>query len=133
MLDHYAQSAKTLTLVAIIVQAVFAALFAFYFIFVIGGIAVTSVNNGAPTFMVLPILFVMGSLFGIVGLLWIVLDYFLVYKRIAEENVKGATDTSLILGIIQLILGGVVSGILLIVAYTQLGNSANLREHQQQG
>lgn len=131
MLDNFAESAKTLTLVAIIIEAVFSLLLTVYFLVILGLTAAVSSGPGFPG-LGLAFLFIIGLIFGLIGLLWVLLDYFLVYKRILEENIASARDTSLILGIIQLILGGVVPGILLIVAYTQLSNSMSRSEFRQQ-
>ena len=132
MLDNFAQSAKTLTLVAIIIEAIFTALFALYFTLFLSLFAITPATPGIPANSGFIIFGFIGAIFGGIGLLWVLLDYFLVYKRLSEGNIMGAKDTSLILGIIQLIFGGIVPGILLIVAYTQLGNSVHFAGHQQQ-
>ncbi len=54
---------------------------------------------------------------GIAGVLFLLLTYFLVYKRLKDEQVERALTPALVLGIITLVLVGVISGILLIVAY----------------
>lgn len=132
MLDHFAESAKTMALIAIIIQAIFAGLFAVYFAIIFGFLALIPATPGVvgnPGFL---IFVVFGIIFGAVGSVWVLLDYFLVYKRISEGNIIGAKDTALILGIVQLIFGGVIPGVLLIVAYTQLGDSVYFAGHQQQ-
>ncbi len=131
MLDHFAESAKTLTLVAIIVQALFTGLFALYFSLFLGLLAMPLSGPGMGANFGFAIVGVIGIVFAVVGLTWIMLDYFLVYRRLLEENIRPAQDSSLILGIIQLIFGGIVPGILLIIAYTQLNNSSNRREYQK--
>lgn len=119
MLDSDASTAKTLTLVAIIIQVIF---------FVIGIVAIAGLAIVASTSGV-PLLGAAGA-FGIlflVGLIWILLDYFLVYKPLAEERVEEAQTPSIVLGIIQLIIGGVITGILLIVAYVKIRDSMTRR------
>ncbi len=71
-----------------------------------------------------------GLVFGIIfliGLLWILLDYFLVYKNLAEEKVEEAETPSLVLGILQLLFGGFITGILLIIAYVKIRDSTRNR------
>jgi len=131
MLDNDASTAKTLTLVAIILQLVFFAIGAVAIVGVAayfsvgrvvtssgGVVTTTTVNSSAPT-----IALVVFSIFFLIGLLWILLDYFLVYKNLALEKVKESEVPSLILGIIQLILAGVIPGILLIIAYVKIRDS----------
>ncbi len=48
----------------------------------------------------------------LIGLLWILLYYFPVYKKLAEEKVEETETASLVLGIVQPLFGGTVSGIL---------------------
>jgi len=141
MLDSDARTAKTLTLVALLLQTVF---------FVIGILVVTAliaislssfVQTTGPggqttTLSTAPSGFfaffgiVLGFIF-LIGFLWILLDYFLIYRRLAKGDVKGAETPSLVLGIIQLIFGGVITGILLIIAYVKINDSLE-RNHQQQ-
>ncbi len=131
MLDSDASTAKTLTLVAIILQLVFFAIGAVAIVGVAayfsvgrvvtssgGVVTTTTVNSSAPL-----IILAVFSIFFLIGLLWILLDYFLVYKNLAHEKVKASEVPSLILGIIQLILAGVIPGILLIIAYVKIRDS----------
>lgn len=132
MLDSDASTAKTLTLVAIVLQlvsfvlVVLAAVF-FAVVFSIGRITttygnVTKVVSSTPYF---PIAFFSAILavFFLIGLFWILLDYFLIYNKLAKEQVKEAETPSLVLGVVQLIFGGVITGILLIVAYVKIRDS----------
>lgn len=133
MLDNDASTAKTLTLVAIILQVVF---------FVIGILAIgafaalmtTGVTTSTPTGTTVYTsgvgIGMFGLVFGVIfliGLLWILLDYFLIYKKLAEERVEDAETPALVLGIIQLLFGGVITGILLIVAYVKIKDSTRNR------
>ncbi|MFG1445978.1 MAG: hypothetical protein AAE975_02245 [Thermoplasmatales archaeon] len=138
MLDSDASTAKTLTLVAIILQLVFFAIGAVAIVGVAayfsvgrvvtssgGVVTTTTVNSSAPL-----IILAVFSIFFLIGLLWILLDYFLVYKNLALEKVKESEVPSLILGIIQLILAGVIPGILLIIAYVKIRDSLeNIARH----
>lgn len=97
------ESAKTLCLVAIVFYGVFGAIFTF-----IG--------------IVLPFLL----FFGIVPLLFLVLAYTTVYKPLIEGRPVDAQTPALVLGIISLFIGGVISGILLLVAYAKASSAARL-------
>ncbi|MCL5253883.1 MAG: hypothetical protein M1351_07350 [Candidatus Thermoplasmatota archaeon] len=133
MLDSDASAAKTLTLIALILQAVFFVVG----LFLIAGLmifssTVTTTSPGGTT-TVGPSGFgigLFGLVFGIIfliGLLWILLDYFLVYKNLAEEKVEEAETPSLVLGILQLLFGGFITGILLIIAYVKIRDSTRNR------
>ncbi|MCL4450040.1 MAG: hypothetical protein M1386_01820 [Candidatus Thermoplasmatota archaeon] len=125
MLDSDASTAKTLALVAIILQAVFFVIGIFE---IIGLATLLTITTVPPTSTTLPL-----GAFGIIaivfaaalaiGILWIALDYFLIYKKLKEERVREAETPSLVLGIIQLIFGGLIPGILLIVAYVKIRDS----------
>ena len=143
MLDSDAQSAKTLTLVALLLQAVFFAigiLAVFGFAFFAATTTTTTIGPGGGTGTVTTVpsanaLGLVGIIFGgifLIGLLWILLDYFLVYKRLSDGNVRGAETPSLVLGIIQLLFGGIITGILLIIAYVKIGDSLRRNQQQQQ-
>ena len=131
MLDSDASTAKTLTIVAIILQLVFFAIGAVAIVGVAayfsvgrvvtssGGVVTTTTVNSLAPLIILAVF----SIFFLIGLLWILLDYFLVYKNLALEKVKESEVPSLILGIIQLILAGVIPGILLIIAYVKIRDS----------
>jgi membrane-bound ClpP family serine protease len=95
-LDHDADSAKTLIIIAMVVQLIIALL----------GIL---------------------SVFLLVGFLWLILDYFLLYKPLTEKRVSDVETPCLVLGIIQIILGGIIPGILLIIAYTKIKDSLRNR------
>jgi heme/copper-type cytochrome/quinol oxidase subunit 2 len=132
MLDSDASTAKTLTLVAIILQVVFfvigifeviafAALFSFRSS-VTTSTGTTVTSQGVPL-SGLAIISIVFSFALLIGILWIALDYFLIYKKLKEERVREAETPSLVLGIIQLIFGGLIPGILIIVAYVKIRDS----------
>lgn len=130
MLDSDAESAKTLTLVALILQVVFFAI-ALVVILVFSVFAVSassSAGTGVVTttsFAVSGILAAFLSIFAGVGILWIILDYLLIYKPLSEENVQRAETPALVLSILQIIFGGIITGILLLVAYIKIKDSLN--------
>ncbi len=107
-------TAITLTLVALILEAVFLA---------IGVLLVAVFLPFIATLQTGPIssIFLVGlvAVAGIVGVVFLLLTYFLVYKRLKDEQVESALTPALVLGIIALVLVGVISGILLIVAYVK--------------
>ncbi len=128
MLDSDASTAKTLTLVVIILQAVFFVIGIFEVIALIAFLVVVPTvtpTNAIPSLDVSGIIAIVFSAALAIGILWIVLDYFLVYKRLKEEKVREAKTPTLVLGIIQLIFGGLIPGILLIVAYVKIKDSLN--------
>ena len=128
MLDSDASTAKTLALVAIILQAVFFVIGIFEVIALIAFLVVVPTvtpTNAIPSLDVSGIIAIVFSAALAIGILWTALDYFLVYKRLKEEKVREAKTPTLVLGIIQLILGGLIPGILLIVAYVKIKDSLN--------
>ncbi|MBX8634396.1 MAG: hypothetical protein M1422_02945 [Candidatus Thermoplasmatota archaeon] len=137
-LDNDANTAKTLTLIAIMLQVVFLVLVIFAiaaFVPLTPSGTTTTISNGTTvtTVTISPPIFdagIVGSFFGVIfliGLLWILLDYFLIYKKLAEEKVGDAETPALVLGIIQLLFGGIITGILLIVAYVKIKDSMRNR------
>lgn len=107
MIDKEAESAKDLVIAAIIIQILFIAI---YFIF----------------------LLISGSIFAIAlalffGILWVFLDYTLILQPIEENKIENAESPSLILGILQLIFGGIIPGILILLAHGKISSSIIFR------
>ncbi|EQB65154.1 MAG: hypothetical protein AMDU3_IPLC00003G0006 [Thermoplasmatales archaeon I-plasma] len=125
MLDSDASTAKTLVLVAIILQAVFFVIGVFEVIALAAFLTVTTVPPTSTRLSLgaLGIISIVFSAALAIGILWIALDYFLIYKKLKEERVREAETPSLVLGIIQLIFGGLIPGILIIVAYVKIRDS----------
>jgi ABC-type transport system involved in cytochrome c biogenesis permease subunit len=80
----------------------------------------------------------MGSVLGIVALalalglvisiVWVVLDYVLIYRNLGSySTLQNARTPAIILGILQLLFGGVIPGILLVVVYSKIGDSSESR------
>ena len=137
MLDSDASTAKTLALVAIILQVVFFVIGIFEVIALIALLSfrpsVTASTGATVTGQVAPIggiviIYLVLSFALLIGIVWIALDYFLIYKRLREEKVREAKTPTLVLGIIQLIFGGLIPGILLIVAYVKIKDSLNRQD-----
>ncbi len=84
----------------------------------------------AATLALVAILFdALGFLFGllflpliILPLIFMILNYVMVYARIKEGKPRTAQDPSLVLGIVELIFGGIVPGILLIICYVKIND-----------
>ncbi|MDG6929444.1 MAG: hypothetical protein JRN29_05330 [Nitrososphaerota archaeon] len=119
-LDSDADLAKTLTILAMAIQALFFLLGVFMASFLL---PIQAVGPGG--FMMFPMVF-SSFLFGfgfLIGILWILMDYLLVYRPLAESRVQSAESSSIVLGILQLIFGGLIPGILLIVAWVKIRDS----------
>lgn len=126
--NRYAESAKTLVLVSIILLAIF--------------LIVSIFSNAAIRFILylvlLPIPGTAPSAADIstlasiaVTIMWIVLNYFLIYKPISNGDYEGARNPSLALGILELLLGGFIPGILLLVAHGKLEDALTLEESKR--
>lgn len=131
MYKRAAESARTLVLAAIVVQVVF---------FVIG-IAILSlaigliIGSGQTTVPGNQALFIISIVFGflfIFGLLWIFLNYYLVYKPIVARDLYKAEGPALALGIIELIFDGLIPGVLLIIAYSRIGDALMYEESEKE-
>lgn len=119
-LDSDADLAKTMTILAMAIQALFFLLGVFMASFLL---PIQAVGPGG--FMMFPMVF-FSFLFGfgfLIGILWILMDYLLVYRPLAESRVQSAESSSIVLGILQLIFGGLIPGILLIVAWIKIRDS----------
>ncbi len=126
-------TAITLTLVALILEAVFLAVGVLVLLVFLPVISVTSSASvfGAheaiaplqigdfsiPIFFGFFVGFLVAA--GIFAVVFLLLTYFLVYKPLKDEQVERALTPALVLGIIVLVFGGVIVGILLIVGYVK--------------
>lgn len=60
----------------------------------------------------------------IIPFIFIILNYFLIYKPLSEGRAREAETATLVLGILQIIpLGGVIPGILLIISWVKIRDS----------
>lgn len=120
------ETARTLTLIAMIFQllsTILGVFFLFLFLLFLGLSrplptmlqALGAVQLQVPLLFLIPLVLLMGL--GFIPLVLLVLTHFLVYKRLSEDSVGRALGPALGLGIASLVLGGIISGILLIVAY----------------
>lgn len=138
MLDPDADSAKGLMIAAIIVQVLFVVIWLFALVVFLFFFVATPMTP-APTVTTPTVVFPFFSFtlfftsFLIVGILWIILDFFLIYQRLSDNRVAEAETPALVLGILQIIAGGVVPGILVIIAYIKIRDSLrNARYRYQQ-
>ena len=126
MLDSDASSAKTLTLVAIILQSLFFILGLFLTLVPAAIMGAVTQPGGAPPSFPTAGVGIVGTAIAIglaVGLVWILLEYLLVYRKLAEERVAEAETPAIVLGNITLLFGGIITGILLIIAYVKTRDS----------
>lgn len=64
----------------------------------------------------------------LISIVWMALDYLLVYRNLlSSATVVDARTPSIVLGIVQLISGGVIPGILMILAYFKICDSMRSR------
>lgn len=109
-------TAKTLILVGMILQIVFALLF----LFALGVGALLTARVGVG--------FVLAGVwivFGILSLIFLFLIYALCYRRTSDAEYEEAKTPTLIFGILSLIFAGVISGILYIIAYIKLEDAVS--------
>lgn len=128
--NRAAESAKTLVFVAVLLQVIFFALGIVIIAIALAAVIFSSAQAGTGFGPV----GIVGAIFGgifLFGLLWIFLNYFLVYKPIQMGNLRDAETPALVLGILELIFGGIIPGILLIVAYTRIGNALVYEETER--
>lgn len=104
-------TAKTLILVGLILQAVE--------VLIVLGIGVLTLIVFVGVFLIL---------FGVLGIVWLVLVYLLSYQRVAEGRYEESRTPTLIVAILSLLTFNLISGILYIIAYVKLGDA--VREAQ---
>ena len=124
-MDSYSSSAKSLISAAIVIQTVFLVIgmlfFLFFALFSFGAGTVTSPSPFFPSLFGVGILGI-GFIFSI---LWIFLNYFLLYNKITDDKIEEAKSNALILGILELLFDGLTPVTPIIVAYTKLSDSVS--------
>lgn len=63
----------------------------------------------------------------IIPLLWLLLDYFLIYKPLDERNPQSAETPSLVLSILQILTLDLISGILLLITWVKIRDGLSNR------
>ncbi|HXQ95266.1 MAG TPA: hypothetical protein VN864_08910 [Thermoplasmata archaeon] len=112
-------TAETLILVGFVFQLIFSSIL--LIVGVIGFLA------GAFFFFTVagPPLLALASLVVVVPILMLYVAYRYSYARARDGDFEGAKGPTLLLGIIGLIFGGIIPGILYIIAYIKLGDAEN--------
>ena len=112
------QTARTLVLIGLVLDAI-----GFFALVVVGLIFLT--------LPVPPIFYGLLLVGGVLSLVWLVLVYALSYTRIRDGDLEEARTPTLVFAILSLISGGIVPGILYLVAYLMLGQALDQMEAQQ--
>ncbi len=102
-------TAKAFVLIALILNAIAVLVGLGLFVF-IRGLAL-------PVFQVYPHVLGYGILALATGLIWLILNYALVYKPLTIGRVQAAKNPALILGVLQLFFAGLIPGICLLIAW----------------
>ena len=133
MLDIDADSARGLVLAAIVLQLVFLSIGVLVILFFFAAAVNSSYYGpGGTPAMVFPIFGLALPIVISFGSFWIVLDYLLILKPIDQENLEKAESNALVLGLVQLFLGGVIPGILIIFGYMKVRDSLRYKRMQNQ-
>ncbi len=114
-----ASTAKTLILVGLIFQLIFAILF----LLVLGVIAFLAAAVGV--FSIIAVFYV---IIGLIGFIFLFLIWTLCYKPVREGRYEAARTPTLIFAILSLITVNIIAGVLYLVAYVKLGDA--VREQQ---
>lgn len=114
-----ASTSKTLILIGLILQLVFALIFLIGF----GVLAFVSAAFG-----VFPVFAVIYIAFGALGFIFLILVWMLSYKPTTEGRYEAARTPTLVFAILSLITISIISGILYLIAYIKLGDA--VREQQ---
>ncbi len=126
-MDSDASTAKTLVFVALILEVVVFIIGLLGVLLFLAAAAAFSASSGTGNPMSINVGF---SFFGLfififfpIAIIWVLLDYFLIYKHLSQGEVAAAESPALILGVIQLVLGGIITGLLLIIAWVKIRDS----------
>jgi hypothetical protein len=113
-------TAKTLILIGLILQLIFALIF----LLGLGAFAffAASITGVFPVFAVVYLAF------GALGFVFLILIWLLSYKPVREGRYEVARTPTLVFAILSLITLGIISGILYLIAYIKLGDA--VREQQ---
>lgn len=102
-----ASSAKTLILVGLIFQ-------------ILGAIGLAALSLFA---LIVPILAIVLIPLAGLAILWVVLVYLYSYRRVADGDYEGARTPTLVFAILSLLTLSLLSGILYIIGYAQIGSA----------
>ncbi len=125
-LDYDASTAKSLVLAAMILGVIFFAMgligvaVLLTFLYTAGQLGASS---PPPVAISASFLGIIVLIFFPIAIVWVLLDFFLIYKPISRGKISSAEDPALILGIIQIAVGGFITGVLLIIAWVKIRDS----------
>ena len=102
------ETATTLTHVAALLQIIFTLL---------GFVALIGVGIFASLSARFAFVGTVGAIGILLGIVWSWMDYNVIYQRVKSGRYSGVADTMLVVGILQLFLGGSIPGILIIIAW----------------
>jgi hypothetical protein len=109
---HSAETAGTLILIGLVFQ----------------GITVLVLLGVGLYLLIVPFLGGIVLFLAFLALIWLILVYVFSYARSRDGDYEGARTPTLVFGILSLISGGIVSGILYIIAYVKLGDAIDEEE-----
>ncbi|MCL5731346.1 MAG: hypothetical protein M1605_04435 [Candidatus Thermoplasmatota archaeon] len=125
MYDNDAKTAKTLSVVAVALDALFSFSFLIMSVFVTSLISsLGKIYSGFPTSILPSILLA----YAIVELFWMGMTLWLIYRPLKDDRVKDAETPSLFIGIGQLIFGGFITGIILLIAWIKIRDSLKFQQ-----
>jgi hypothetical protein len=116
-------TAKTLILIGLVLQLIFA----LFFLFGLGVATLLTLRVGVGL-----VLAGVWLVFGLIDLLFLYLVYSLCYRRTGNGEYEEAKTPTLVFGVLALIFAGVIPGILYIIGYVKLGDAAREQQRQQQ-
>ena len=73
--------------------------------------------------LIIPIIGVAFLVFAVIGVLWLVLVFTFSYSRVANGDYSGARAPTLVFAILSLLTLSLISGVLYLVAYAELGTA----------
>jgi hypothetical protein len=120
-----ASTAKTLILVGLILELIFALLF--LFAFGLSAIFFASVTGVFPVFAIIYIAF------GVLGFIWLALIWLFSYKPVREGRYEAAKTPTLVFAILSLVTLSIISGVLYLIAYIKLGDAIREQQMPPQG
>ncbi|MFG1529911.1 MAG: hypothetical protein AAFA34_01355 [Thermoplasmata archaeon] len=120
-------TAKTLILVGLIFQAIFALIFFFGVGLLSLAVALAAANGAGAGAVLLAGLFVG---LGLIGFILLFLAYSMSYRRTRNGEYQAARTPTLVFAILSFLTINIIAGILYIIGYVKLGDAA--REQAQQ-
>ncbi|MCI4352776.1 MAG: DUF973 family protein [Thermoplasmata archaeon] len=120
-----ASTAKTLILVGLILQLIFALVF----LIGLGALALFAASVGGFAVVIAGVYVALGA----IGFVWFVLVWMLCYKPVTEGRYDSAKTPTLVFAILSIVTGGILSGILYLIAYIKLGDAVREQQMPPQG